>query len=121
MAKNSGVAPGCLHPFTGRGPTSQAIPHRRSAVDFLEHRLPWSGAGDAYVARLNAALTEHFQSTYLGGAGLDFTWALAAHPQSGDLYITVTPTRRPSRRLRPRSKRHPAAATMRSSPVSIPH
>ena len=42
---------------------------------------------DAFVARLNAALTANLQSTFLGGSGTDEAWALAIHPTSGDVYV----------------------------------
>ncbi len=48
-----------------------------------------SGGGnfkDAFVARLNAALTTLRQATYLGGSDLDRAFALAIHPTSGELY-----------------------------------
>jgi len=45
-----------------------------------------SGYSDAFVARLNAALTANLQSTYLGGSGDDFGFALAI-AGSGDVYV----------------------------------
>jgi hypothetical protein len=36
-----------------------------------------NGFYDAFVARLNATLTSNLQSTYLGGSGDDWAWALA--------------------------------------------
>ena len=44
-------------------------------------------APDAFVARLNSALTTLEQATYLGGGGGDFAWALAIHPTTGDVYV----------------------------------
>ena len=45
------------------------------------------GGDDAFIARLNAALTTLTQSTYLGGSGIDEGLALAVHPTSGDVYV----------------------------------
>jgi hypothetical protein len=47
-----------------------------------------AGNGDAFVARLNAALTVLRQATYLGGSGGDHSFALAIHPGSGSVYLT---------------------------------
>jgi muconolactone delta-isomerase len=44
------------------------------------------GFGDAFVARLNSALTALPQATYLGGNALDVAYALAIHPTSGEIY-----------------------------------
>jgi hypothetical protein len=44
------------------------------------------GLADAFVARLNAALTSNPQSTYLGGSDFDWAWALAI-AGSGDVYV----------------------------------
>jgi hypothetical protein len=44
------------------------------------------GLYDAFVARLNATLTSNPQSTYLGGTGQDWAYALAIAP-SGDVYV----------------------------------
>jgi hypothetical protein len=46
------------------------------------------GGQDAFVARLNAALTTLKQATYLGGSGADWGVALAIHPTSGDVYVS---------------------------------
>ncbi len=47
------------------------------------------GLEDAFVARLNAALTTLDQATYLGGSDRDhdFGGALAIHPTTGDVYV----------------------------------
>jgi hypothetical protein len=42
---------------------------------------------DAFVVRLNSTLTQIIQSTYLGGSGADGAYALAIHPQTGDVYV----------------------------------
>jgi hypothetical protein len=44
------------------------------------------GWSDAFVARLNAALTQNLQSTYLGGSGHDRAFALAI-AGSGEVYV----------------------------------
>jgi hypothetical protein len=51
-----------------------------------------SGGGDAFVARLNAALTTLAQATYLGGSGQEqvFGRSLAIHPSSGEVYVAGT-------------------------------
>jgi hypothetical protein len=46
------------------------------------------GPRDAFVARLNAALTTLSQATYLGGSGADSGFALAIHPTSGEVFVT---------------------------------
>jgi muconolactone delta-isomerase len=45
------------------------------------------GGRDAFVARLNKELTQILQSTYLGGSDRDDAFALAIHPQTGDVYV----------------------------------
>ncbi len=45
------------------------------------------GTVDAFVSRLNAALTTLFQSSYLGGTGGEYATALAVHPSTGDIYV----------------------------------
>ncbi len=45
------------------------------------------GYYDAFVARLNKELTKILQATYLGGSGDDEAYALAIHPQTGDIYV----------------------------------
>jgi len=42
---------------------------------------------DAFVARLNSNLTQILQSTYLGGSESDLAYALAIHPQTGEIYV----------------------------------
>ncbi len=42
---------------------------------------------DAFVTRLNGALTSRLQSTYLGGTGNDYPQALAIHPATGEVLI----------------------------------
>ena len=53
------------------------------------------GLGDAFVARLNAALTSNPQATYLGGMGVDFRTifledyfgAVTIHPTTGEVIV----------------------------------
>jgi hypothetical protein len=46
------------------------------------------GFADAFVARLNAALTTLAQATYLGGSNnFDVAWALTIHPTSRDVFV----------------------------------
>jgi hypothetical protein len=45
------------------------------------------GNEDAFIARLNSALTTLEQATYLGGSSDDEGFALAIHPTSGDVYL----------------------------------
>jgi hypothetical protein len=47
------------------------------------------GSRDAFVARLNAALTTLAQATYLGGSNDSFelVHALAIHPTSGEVFV----------------------------------
>jgi muconolactone delta-isomerase len=42
---------------------------------------------DAFVARLNADLTQILQSTYLGGSSYDYAKAFAIHPITGEVYV----------------------------------
>ncbi len=42
---------------------------------------------DAFVARLNADLTQILQSTYLEGSSDDYAKALAIHPITGEVYV----------------------------------
>jgi uncharacterized repeat protein (TIGR01451 family) len=46
-----------------------------------------SGGRDAFVARLNSALTSIVRVTYLGGSADDGANALAIHPSSGNVYV----------------------------------
>jgi hypothetical protein len=46
-----------------------------------------NGSSDAFVARLNSNLTQILQSTYLGGSGSDYAYALAIHPITGEVYV----------------------------------
>jgi hypothetical protein len=45
------------------------------------------GLNDVFVARLNSSLTQIFQATYLGGSSIDYAYALAIHPTTGEIYV----------------------------------
>jgi hypothetical protein len=45
------------------------------------------GGADTFLTRLNRDLTRVLQSTYLGGSGLDTAYALAIHPETGEVYV----------------------------------
>lgn len=47
-----------------------------------------TGYNDGYVSRLNSNLTAIVQSTFLGGTGSDFAFALTIHPVSGEVYVS---------------------------------
>jgi hypothetical protein len=77
-----------IHPSTGEvyvaGPTdSTDFPHTAGGAQ----ESYGGGSDDAFVARLNAALTQNPQSTYLGGNGGDYAYALAIHPSTGEVYV----------------------------------
>jgi hypothetical protein len=42
---------------------------------------------DAFVARINSDLTRLIQSTFLGGRDSDIIYAIAIHPQTGEVYV----------------------------------
>ena len=42
---------------------------------------------DAFVARLNSNLTQILVSTYLGGSDIDWVFAIAIHPRTGEVYV----------------------------------
>jgi hypothetical protein len=77
-----------IHPSTGEvyvaGWTqSTDFPHTTNGAQATYG----GGFFDAFVARLNAALTANPQSTYLGGSGYDAANALAIHPSTGEVYV----------------------------------
>ncbi|HEY6066369.1 MAG TPA: hypothetical protein VIY96_09450, partial [Thermoanaerobaculia bacterium] len=45
------------------------------------------GPSDAFLARLNPALTTLVQATYLGGNSYDLAYGLGIQPTSGDVYV----------------------------------
>jgi len=46
-----------------------------------------AGLFDAFVSRLSPDLKNLIQSTYLGGLRNDFAYAMAIHPQTGEVYV----------------------------------
>jgi len=46
-----------------------------------------NGLWDAFVSRLSPDLRTLIQSTYLGGLRNDFAYAMAIHPQTGEVYV----------------------------------
>ena len=78
-----------IHPSTGEvyvaGETaSPNFPHTTGGAQASIGSLTWY---DAFVARLNASLTQNPQSTYLGGIYDDKAYALAIHPSTGEVYV----------------------------------
>ncbi len=45
------------------------------------------GGFDAFAARLSADLTQLLQSTYLGGSNNEYTYHIAIHPTTGEVYV----------------------------------
>ena len=45
------------------------------------------GGADGFVVRLNAALTDWMQTTYVGGGGDETIYAIAIHPNTGEVYV----------------------------------
>ena len=79
-----------IHPTTGdvyvAGDTSSTVfPGTAGGA-----RPTKSGGVDAFVARLNSALTTLIQSTFFGGSGLDAASSVAIHPVTGDVYVAGT-------------------------------
>jgi hypothetical protein len=77
-----------IHPATGEvyatGYTHSASFPKVAGAEQVTHA---GGLADAFVTRLNAALTTRLQSTYLGGGDWDMARALAIHPATGDVYV----------------------------------
>jgi hypothetical protein len=77
-----------IHPRSGEvyvaGETTGAFPATSGGAQSTH-----GGGGffDAFVARLNAALTSLHQSTYLGGSSVDRAYAVAIHPLTGEIYV----------------------------------
>jgi len=76
-----------IHPTTGE----IYVAGRTQSTDFPGTtggaQPTYAGREDAFVARLNSALTTLAQATYLGGSGVDVAAALAIHPTTGDAYV----------------------------------
>ncbi|MEO8134406.1 MAG: SBBP repeat-containing protein, partial [Betaproteobacteria bacterium] len=79
-----------IHPVTGEvyvaGSTSSTNFPKVAGAEQSTHAVDGVDT-DAFVTRLNAALTVRLQSTYLGGNGADSTNALAIHPVTGEIYV----------------------------------
>jgi muconolactone delta-isomerase len=76
-----------IHPSTGEvyvagGTLSDEFPGTSGGAQASS-----GGWTDAFVARLNASLTQILQATYLGGRGADWARALAIHPTTGEVYV----------------------------------
>jgi hypothetical protein len=76
-----------IHPSTGE----VYVAGRTYSPDFPNTaggaQASYGGNNDAFVARLNAALTQNPQSTYLGGSNHEMAHALAIHPSTGEVYV----------------------------------
>ena len=76
-----------IHPQTGE----VYVAGWTEAIDFPKTtdgaQASNSGLFDAFVSRLSPNLTRISQSTYLGGLRNDFAYALAIHPQTGEVYV----------------------------------
>ncbi|MBK8741248.1 MAG: hypothetical protein IPM02_17775 [Betaproteobacteria bacterium] len=79
-----------IHPATGEiyatGITGSTNFPKTAGAEQPAHAVDGDGY-DAFVTRLNAALTTRLQSTYLGGDGTDDAYALAIHPATGEAYV----------------------------------
>lgn len=76
-----------IHPLSGEiyvaGSTASTdLPGVAGGVQAVKGALD-----DGFVVRFNAQLTSRLQSTYLGGAGTDFAYALAIPLVTGDVYV----------------------------------
>jgi hypothetical protein len=77
-----------VHPVTGEpyisGLTNSAgLPSVSGGVQTVK-----ANAEDAFVARLNVALTAVVQSTFVGGDASDFANEIVLHPGSGEIYLS---------------------------------
>lgn len=78
-----------IHPTSGEvfvaGDTSGSLPATLVADGYQSSY--GGGSYDAFIVRLNAALTARRAGTYLGGTGLDNAYALAAEPNGQSVYV----------------------------------
>ena len=77
-----------IHPTTGdvyvTGETWSAdFPGIRGGAD-----TTFVGRSEAFVSRLNSGLTTLYQSTFLGGYGMDSGFGISIHPTTGAVYAT---------------------------------
>jgi hypothetical protein len=89
--RGGGIADIALNPTTGEvyiaGSTSNlfgGLPENTTGGA----QPTFGGFVDAFVARLNPALTMVDQTTYLGGTGGDYAVRIAIHPGTGDVFVT---------------------------------
>jgi hypothetical protein len=87
------VAGLAIHPLNG----DVYVVGSTNSTDFpgvtIDSAQAVKGAGtDAYIARLNPALTAAVLSTYLGGGGDDSAGAIVIHPIDGDIFIAGNTT-----------------------------
>jgi hypothetical protein len=77
-----------IHPQTGEvyvaGETSSKNFPKTTGGAQVAHG---GGDRDSFVARLNKDLTKILRATYLGGSNGDSVYALAIHPQTGEIYV----------------------------------
>lgn len=81
------VAAMAIHPVTGEVYVAGATGSTTFPKVAGAEQSTLATANDAYVTRLDAALTTRLQSTYLGGNGTDAASAIAIHPISGEVYV----------------------------------
>jgi hypothetical protein len=85
----NGVCQVAIHPQSGEvfvtGATSGGLPAALVADGYLSSY--GGGFYDAFIVRLNAALTARRAGTYLGGAGTDRPTAIAIEPNGGSVYV----------------------------------
>ncbi len=78
-----------IHPTSGEvfvaGDTSGSLPATLVADGYQSSY--GGGSYDAFIVRLNAALTARRAGTYLGGTGLDHAYTLAVEPNGQSVYV----------------------------------
>lgn len=85
----SGACSVAIHPTTGEvfvaGYTDGSLPAAMVADGY--QNTYGGGTYDAFIVRLNAALTARRAGTYLGGTGLDHAYTLAVEPNGQSVYV----------------------------------
>jgi hypothetical protein len=76
-----------IHPRTGDVYVAGGTASNNFPKTFKGAQSRYGGLRDAFVARLNSALTSVIQATFLGGESFDEGAALAIHPATGDVYV----------------------------------
>jgi len=85
---NDSVAGLAIHPLNGDIYVTGSTNSTNFPGVTIDSAQAAKAAGtDAYVARLNPALTAAVLSTYLGGGGDDLAAAIVIHPIDGDIFI----------------------------------